>query len=500
MDKRGRHTCRSVTQKLRTGLVIGAAMGYSGFRWGGGRVRTLGLMCLVGCYSSFGVDSLGEERDASVDPRGDVSTRADAEVASEVDAGPCQSLMVRTMGTTDGYSLFGTTAVDDLRVLNTRTGFALSAEEATESSVDAENHELCLAPGDDYVVALGGSTLVGLVNVSVPGEVEFWTHIRVNYDRPDLFDTRATSFPLQLERREDDSRYEIQVSRWHEYFAPPREDLRCTGDSARRCHITFQEYSESGAFLGAGIDETRLRDDEAPISLDTRPNPIVSQRVRILRPGDGPLAELELGEVVGLTCMDTYGQAHLGEVAQERCFVSGGFTLESTSADAWTGHLDFAQFTEFLTRRVSVRLGALGSAFEARVLAPCCSDGALEEVIVSFPEVHAIDGGGRNQNELWARIDAPGFEHAYVEAPRFETPDGPVSLSSQFLFFDAQGDGTWNFETGSLPDVPGYPFVARDQPHPVVFAGAVTHEGAPWGRGLLISAVRRRLHLDPEPD
>lgn len=263
--------------------------------------------------------------------------------------------------------------------------------------------------------------------------------------------------------------------------------LPCDG-FFNRCWIRFIEVSPTGLLGGAAF---QFRDLDHPdyepgeMTLDASRSGLEEGRFEVRLPTTGLLADLPLTEVRPLDCSnDEVGPARPGELDLWRCTYAGVATIEETVDGVARGRFSYVSGPAIHADTLVARLGTADEGFEAHSFVPCCRGGAETEPI-TFGEVHTLEGGGPLHRDMWFRVDAPGYRHAFA----FITPD-------------ASGQRFWSFPQNGQADVSAddlpRPFLDRHNtgPRPIdeMWVGAITTEGAPpWSAGTPTRMVRRRV-------
>ncbi|HJL16107.1 MAG TPA: hypothetical protein RMH99_10635 [Sandaracinaceae bacterium LLY-WYZ-13_1] len=291
--------------------------------------------------------------------------------------------------------------------------------------------------------------------------------------------------PGRLVRQEEGSAFVVHLAAHLVERITESPFLRGCRTWLDRCQIRFLEVASDGRLLGAGsLEHTPSDSDDDEMVLDARgPLSTVEASFEVRLPRAGVLAGLELTEVWPLDCSrPLVGPVLPGQLDLARCRYAGVASWVLAGDRVAQGTLTYITGPEIHTDRLVARLGDPEEGLEALALVPCCNPGEMS--VVEFGEVNALEGSGARAGDLSARIDAPGFEHAFVytDHARFTN-----------RIWDYHTDGSLIVTSEALPPF----FVERYRdvsPAEEVWIGAVTTGDAPpWSAGMLVRSVRRRV-------
>jgi hypothetical protein len=238
--------------------------------------------------------------------------------------------------------------------------------------------------------------------------------------------------------------------------------------------------------LGGAAFEQPLPGDE--LVLDTHGSTLGTGSFEVALPTDGLLAGLPL-TVRPLDCRGEVGPSSPGEIDLYQCAYAGVGTVTEVAGDRARGTLSFVTGPTLVADTVVARLGSTEDGLEAYAYAPCCTAG--DAPLLAFGEVRELEGGGPRREDLWVRIDAPGYEHAFV----YTFNEAHPRLTQQFeRIWDFGADGHLDI---TIDDMPPY-FLETNGGFPPLdemWVGAITTEEdiPPWAAGRPVRSVRRRV-------
>ena len=455
----------------------GACVGDPGWRPTSLALAALALAVLgSGCYLSHQLD----DEDAGLEDAGLPDLTRDALSPSDAEPGECVPVRVRSVLLSDGFRPWP----------NVLSGWMyLEGADGWESEVlraDDDGYMTgCVPVGSLPYDVLTYSALFnfGLLGFDGPLDTQSFSDTSIVLDDPDVIGRH--DHPIRALHSEPGSVLLARVTRFHEFAVPPTETIECRGLGLdRHCPIWLLELSASGDLLGGSFFEHHDREPDE-VTFDASGSTLQRVRFRVPLPA-GPLYdELRLRTVEALACDPVArGSVIPGERDLLRCPQSGIGVVEATADGLATGTLTYVAGPTMVSNRAIARFTNEDGSMEALLYVDLEGTEPLEFPVL--PEANALEGGGSRAPDAWARVDAPGFQHAFVAGIRtWRIP------------------GSWRVMQGSLGgqlDLPQLPERLRhDYRSPTllpmeIWVGAVTSsEGEPWANDYPVASIRRRV-------